>query len=124
NPVATIASSRAPCGPRLTEIRGSQVAASPRSRRRADEVGVVEQVEEVGLERYSRLFIEIEILGDVEVYVSPGRTDQTVALDRRVAPQSIIDRSAASEGNPICIEQTLRRISVQLSTGDDSALGT
>src|SRR5205823_13140952 len=121
NPVATIASSRAPCGPRLTEIRGSQVAASPRSRRRADEVGVVEQVEEVGLERHSRPFIDFEILGDVEVYVSPGRTDQTVALDRRVAPQAVVDRSGASEANPIRIGQTKRRTSPCQLVGDDSA---
>ena len=119
NPVATIASCRAPCGPRLAEVAGAKIAATTNSGCRADEIGVVEQVEEVGLERHSRSFIDFKILGDVEIYDGPGRTDQTVALDRRVAPQAVVDRSGASEANPIFIEQAVCRTSVQVPARDD-----
>ena len=121
NPVATIASCRAPCGPRLAEVAGAKIAATTNSGCRADEVGMVEQVEEVGLERHSRSFIDFKILGDVEIYDGPGRSDQTVALDRRVAPQAVVDGGGASEANPIRIGQTKRRTSPCQLVGDDSA---
>jgi len=120
--MATIAACRAPCGPRLAEVAGAKIAATTNSGCRADEVGMVEQVEEVGLECHSRSFIDFKILGDVEIYDSPGRTDQAVALDRRVAPQAVVDRSGASEANPIFIEQAVCRTSVQIPVGDDSTI--
>jgi len=119
--MATVAPARAPRRPRLTEIARTEIAASAGSGRRPDEVRMIEQIEEVCLERHSRSFIDFKILGDVEIYVSPGRTDQTVALDRRVAPQAVVDRSGASEANPIRIGQTKRRTSPCQLVGDDSA---
>src|SRR5207248_130688 len=120
--MATVAPARAPRRPRLTEIARTEIAASAGSGRRPDEVRMIEQIEEVCLERHSRSFIDFKILGDVEIYVSPGRTDQTVALDRRVAPQAVVDRSGASEANPIFIEQAVCRTSVQIPVGDDSTI--
>jgi len=89
--VSTVSAGSAPSCSRLPEIRGVQVAAATCTRRRVQEVRVIKQVEEVGLECHASSFIDLERLRHVEIDQRRSWPDKDVATDRSVTPKPAVD---------------------------------
>ena len=87
------------CG-RRAETRVQLVIAGATGTRR-QEVRVIEEIEEVGLEGQRRRLRHLELLGHVEVHVAEVRAEDAVPPDWRIAPQATVDRRWTTSANPI-----------------------
>src|SRR2546429_4261698 len=90
----------APGRTRRAEIATSLIGAAACARCRVQEVRMIEQVEEVGLECHPCPLIHLECLGYVEIDVLPVEAVYAVPVDWSITPQTVIHIGGVGKKTP------------------------